>query len=88
MYVGLMLRSDTPIIQVILSELYHTSRYVVDNDMVIGLAIHHHQLISRVCFVAVSYSHRIPYILMYSLICFIIFIKSGNNNNIFIKSSS
>ena len=41
--------------------------YAVDDDMVIGLAIHYHQLISQVClcFIAVSYSHRIVYILMF-----------------------
>ena len=44
---------------------YRTSSYTVDDDMIIGLTIHHHQLISRVCFIAVSYSHRIVYILVY-----------------------
>ena len=44
---------------------YLTSRHAVDNDMVIHQVIHHHQLISQVCFVAVSYSHCIPYILVY-----------------------
>ena len=38
--------------------LYCTSRSA-DDDMVIGLATHHHQLI---CFIAISYSHHTLYI--------------------------
>ena len=42
--------------------VYHTSKYAVDNDTVSDLAIHHHQLNITSVFVAVSYSHCIPYI--------------------------
>ena len=66
--VGLMPISDPAILRAIISRLpglYRTSRYAVDNDMVIGLEIHHHQLIPRLCFVAISYKHCIVYILVY-----------------------
>ena len=44
---GLMILAA--VLQAVLSRLpglYCTSRYAVDDDMVFGLAIHHHQLIS------------------------------------------
>ena len=89
--VGLMPSSDPAVLRVILSRLpgpYNTSRYAVDDDIVIGMLIHHHQLISWMCFIAVSYSHRIPYILMYFIISevllfrFTFFVKSSKNKNI------
>ena len=77
--------NDPVILQAVLSRLpgpYRTTRYVVDDDMVIDLAIHRHQLISRVCFVAVSYSHCIACKLKFSMSNCYILVKSSNNKNI------
>ena len=69
----LMSSSDPAILWAVLSrllELYRTSKYAV--DIVISLAIHHYQPISRVCIVAVSCSHCIPYI----VVCIEIFLNN------------
>ena len=80
---GLTPSSDPAILRAVLSRLsglYHTSRYAVDDDMVID------QLISRVCLVTASYI-TLMYIkfLRSNYFVLFIFVKSSNNKNIWLQ---
>ena len=97
---GLTPSSSPAILQALLLRLpglYLTSRYAVDDNMVIHQVIHHYQLISWMCvsllFLTVTAYHTFSCTLKfpsfdYMYFVLIIFVKSGNNKNILTMKNS